>query len=134
VEDRSESTASDSGLPLEVLARENGGVQRPSMDGNIALLALSRALGCSDARVRILRTAFRDGSCTAAVLMSELGVSRSALTSQIRPLVSVGLLIPEADPHNNNVVGGSNRRRWRIDANAFDAAVDDFRRTVTGRH
>jgi hypothetical protein len=68
------------------------------------------------------------------MLMSELGVSRSALTSQIRPLVSAGLLIPETDPHNDNAVGGSNRRRWRIDADAFDAAVDDFRRTVTGRH
>ena len=58
------------------------------MDGNIALLALSRALGCSDARVRILRTAFRDGSCTASVLMSEvLGFSNPILPYESPPLV-----------------------------------------------
>ena len=114
-------------------ARDNGDVPRPSSDESIALLALSRALGCSDVRVRILRTAFREGSCTAAGLMGELGISRSALTSQIRPLVAEGLLVAETDPHNTNLVGGSNRRRWRIDADAFEEAVTDFRRTITGQ-
>jgi DNA-binding transcriptional ArsR family regulator len=115
-----------------MLARDNGCVQPPAPDENVALLALSRALVCSDARVRILRTAFREGYCTAAGLMGELGLSRSALTSQIRPLVAAGLLVVETDPHNTNLVGGSNRRRWRIDADAFDEAVNDFRRTITG--
>ena len=106
---------------------------RPSPDGSIALLALYCALSCSDVRVRIVRTVFHDGYCTAATLMEELGISRSALTSQIRPLVAAGLLVPETDPPNTNVIGGSNRRRWGIDADAFDTAVNDFRRTVTGK-
>jgi DNA-binding MarR family transcriptional regulator len=66
--------------------------------------------------------------------MAELGVSRSALTSQIRPLVEAGLLIPETDPENTNAVGGRNRRRWRVDPDAINAAIEDFRRSVTGRH
>jgi hypothetical protein len=98
------------------------------------LLTLSRALGCSDVRVRILRTGFRDGYCTAATLVRELAISCSALTSQIRPLAAAGLLALETDLYNSNVVGGSNRRRWRIDADAFDNVVKDFRRTGTGSH
>lgn len=102
-------------------------------DGSTVVPAgLSRALGYSETRAQILHLAFRDGACTAAVLMDELGISRSALTNHIRPLVSAGLLIPETDPNNTNAVGGSNRRRWRIDAAAFDEAVENFRRCVRG--
>ncbi|MFM9920909.1 hypothetical protein [Lacisediminihabitans sp. H27-G8] len=72
------------------------------------------------------------GYCTAAGLMGELGISRSAVTGQIRPLVAAGLLVAETDLHNTNLVGRCNRRRWRIDAVAFDDAVNDFRRTITG--
>jgi DNA-binding MarR family transcriptional regulator len=108
-------------------------VSQPSPDGRTVTLAFSRALGCSEVRSRILRRAFDNGYCTAAGLMTELGISRSALTSQIRPLVAAGLLIPETDPNNTNLVGGRNRRRWRVDAHAFDVAMDEFHRAMTGR-
>lgn len=113
--------------------RKNGQMPRRPLDGPTVVPAvLSRALGYSETRAQILHIAFRDGACTAAVLMDELGISRSALTNHIRPLVTAGLLIPETDPNNTNLKGGSNRRRWRIDAEAFDAAVENFRRCVKG--
>jgi DNA-binding MarR family transcriptional regulator len=93
---------------------------------------LSRAIGSSEVRGQILHIAFRDGPCTAAAFMLELGISRSGLTNHLRPLVAAGLLIPETDPNNTNPVGGSNRRCWRIDVDAFDAAVETFSRHVKG--
>jgi hypothetical protein len=64
--------------------------------------------------------------------MGELGISRSALTSQIRPLVAARLLVAETDPHNTSRVGGRSLRPRRINAGAFDEALNDFRRTITG--
>jgi hypothetical protein len=95
--------------------------------------AAGRALGYSDMRARILQIAFRDGSCNAAGLMTELGLSRGGIQGHVRALVAAGLLIPEQDPNpDRRAGGGSNRLRWHADADAFDAALEEYRRSIRG--
>jgi biotin operon repressor len=95
--------------------------------------AAARALGYSEMRSRILQIAFRDGTCTANTLMKELGLSRGGIAVHIKPLEAAGLLVSEQDPDAaGRTGGGSNRLRWRIDPDAFDRALDEYRRSIRG--
>lgn len=93
-----------------------------------------RGLGVSKVRMRILHIAARDGYCTAAGLMKELGVARSTITTPLKDLVVAGLLVAELDPERDLSTGsGSNRLRWCIDREAVDRALNELRRVIDGR-
>lgn len=95
--------------------------------------AAGRAIGYSEMRARILTLAFRDGCCTAAGLMRELGISRSNVNSHIRPLVEAGFLNPRPDPDfQHGPKGGTAPLRWYVDIAAVDAAIDEYRCRIRG--
>ena len=95
--------------------------------------AAARAIGYSEMRARILAIAFRDGFCTAAGLMREIGISRSNVNAHIRPLVEARILDPHPDPDfQHGPKGGTPPLRWYINASAFDAALDEYRNRIRG--
>lgn len=94
---------------------------------------LLKPLGFSGPRLRVLAVVAQAGPCTAASLMAELGLSRSALADHIAALEDGGLLIASPDPERQGSTGsGANRLVWAADHAAIRAMLAKVGAAIVG--
>ena len=76
--------------------------------------------------------AAREKQVSADQLVAELGIPRSTLSVNIRPLVEAGILVPQPSPSQRGVKGGVNRLVWNLDDAALEQMLLELRRATTG--
>ncbi|MFJ3395357.1 ArsR/SmtB family transcription factor [Leifsonia aquatica] len=77
------------------------------------------ALGMTGTRIEILRLALTAEEITAGDVVSELGITRTAVIKQVAPLVTAGLLI-ERRAYTSR--GSGRQTYWRADRERIVAA------------
>ena len=73
-------------------------------------------------RARIIRLTLAHGEVTAAMLLKELQVSRSAITRHVRDLVAAGILHQFVRPasHQEIAQGGANALLWSVNRDMLE--------------